>query len=266
MPLICFASPKGGVGKTTLAANVAGGLARGGARVIAIDLDPQNALRLHFGVCLNDPLSFTRVLPQRPDWRAHLRRTGAGVGLLAHGPISMDEANALGAAIATAPELLIGPLGEIAAQRDAWIVVDTMPGPSPQLSALLPLADLLVTVLLGDAASVSLIASVESGAAFGPRQSPEHVAFVLNQFDPRTRLGPAISQAAVAHLGHRLLGTVRRDEWAGESAAAQKLIADYAPSARSAHDIALITRAVAMRLARGEARSERRPQLAGADA
>ena len=145
-------------------------------------------------------------------------------------------------------------------------MVDTMPGPSSQLSALLPGADLLVTVLLADAASVSLITTVDSRAAYGRHHPAARVAFVLNQIDPRTRLGPAITQAATAHLGKRVLGTIRRDEWAGESAAAQKLIAEYAPNARSAHDIALVARAIAARLARADTRSEPREQLAGADA
>ena len=49
MSLICFASPKGGVGKTTLAANVADAMRRQGRRVLVMDFDPQNTLRLHFG-------------------------------------------------------------------------------------------------------------------------------------------------------------------------------------------------------------------------
>ena len=48
MPLICVCSPKGGVGKTTLAANLAWALARAGSKVLALDFDVQNALRLHF--------------------------------------------------------------------------------------------------------------------------------------------------------------------------------------------------------------------------
>ena len=58
MPLICFASPKGGVGKTTLAANIADALRRQGRRVLAMDFDPQNTLRLHFGVGLSDTAGF----------------------------------------------------------------------------------------------------------------------------------------------------------------------------------------------------------------
>jgi cellulose biosynthesis protein BcsQ len=72
MPLLCLASPKGGVGKTTLAANLACGLAGLGARVVALDLDPQNALRLHFGVPLHDgrrPAGSGCCPTARPTWR-----------------------------------------------------------------------------------------------------------------------------------------------------------------------------------------------------
>src|SRR5205823_4787828 len=87
MPLICFASPKGGVGKTTLAANIADALRRTGRRVLTLDFDPQNTLRLHYGVALNDGAGFTADLPKRPDWRNATRQTASGVLLLPHGAI-----------------------------------------------------------------------------------------------------------------------------------------------------------------------------------
>ena len=92
MPLICFASPKGGVGKTTLAANIADALRRDGRRVLAMDFDPQNTLRLHFGVPLNDHAGFLTELPKRPDWRALTRQTASGVMLLPHGAIDIRGA------------------------------------------------------------------------------------------------------------------------------------------------------------------------------
>ncbi len=252
MPLICFASPKGGVGKTTLAANVASQLARAGQRVIALDLDPQNALRLHFGLSLRDTAGFTCNLLQRPDWRAALRPTPSGVTLLPHGAIDLAAATALAAEIGRTPALLAEPVQRILAEPATWLAVDTPPGPSSLLSALLPGVDLLVTILLVDAASVSLIPSVESGESYGTAFTAgagrERMGFVLNQFDPRTRLGPTIAQGAARHLGNRLLGTVYRDESVAEAAAAQKLLADYAPSSKAAHDIAAIARAIVARL------------------
>src|SRR5512138_1858552 len=50
-----LAMQKGGVGKTTTALNLGVGLARRGARVLLIDLDPQANLTLGLGV---DPSAF----------------------------------------------------------------------------------------------------------------------------------------------------------------------------------------------------------------
>ncbi len=107
-----------------------------------------------------------------------------------------------------------------------------------------------MTVLLVDATSVSLIPTVEQGAySIGPEEgSGPAVAFVLNQFDPRTRLGGAIADAAARHLGERLLGLVYRDEYVSEAAAAQKVLANYAPASKANHDIAAISRAILTRL------------------
>jgi len=50
MRRIALINQKGGVGKTTTTANLGAALARGGARVLVIDLDPQANLTLHLGI------------------------------------------------------------------------------------------------------------------------------------------------------------------------------------------------------------------------
>jgi cellulose biosynthesis protein BcsQ len=50
MPVVAVIGAKGGVGKTTLAANLSTSLAEAGHPVLAIDLDPQNALRFHLAL------------------------------------------------------------------------------------------------------------------------------------------------------------------------------------------------------------------------
>jgi len=54
MRRMAIINQKGGVGKTTTAANVASALARSGHRVLLIDLDPESHLTLHLGL---DPAS-----------------------------------------------------------------------------------------------------------------------------------------------------------------------------------------------------------------
>src|SRR3712207_4956924 len=143
MPLICVASPKGGVGKTTLSANLADALRRAGRRVVALDLDPQNGLRLHFGLHPSDADGFAVLLPQRPDWRSALRETRSGVRLLPHGAARMRGALDLWAALEHEPDLLAAPVrAMLAHDPELAVVVDTAPGPSPALAVLYPMADL----------------------------------------------------------------------------------------------------------------------------
>lgn len=255
MPLICFASPKGGVGKSTLAANVAYELSKAGWRVLALDLDPQNALRLHFGVSLHDADGFMHTLPTQPNWRTVMMRTPSGVNVLPYGTTDMKTALSVSHRLGDHPDLLGEPIADMLAQPGVVVVIDTEPGPSASLAAILPIVDLLVTILLVDSMSTALVPSIDSGRAYGvdwtkrgAAEGPRNQTFVLNQFDPRTRLGPVIAQGLSRHVGDRLLGLVHRDEHVAEAAAAQKLVGDYSPMAQASFDIRRIAQAISARL------------------
>ena len=108
-----------------------------------------------------------------------LRPTASGVALLAYGPTDMPSAMALAATVTQCPALLHRPVREMLANPQICLVVDTAPGPSPLLAALLPMTDLLLTVPQVDATSVSLIPALESGVIYGAanndRNSAAHV-------------------------------------------------------------------------------------------
>jgi cellulose synthase operon protein YhjQ len=249
MPLLCLASPKGGVGKTTLAANLAWELAGQGARVAALDLDPQNALRLHFGVSLHDSAGLMPVLRRRGAWQSALRQTAAGVRLLPYGQADMAAALADGAMMAGAAAMLAPVLRDILADPATILIVDTPPGPSAALCAVLPAADLVVTVLLADAMSIALIPGVEQGQSYGAQARAERHGFVLNQVNPLSRLSRATTEAAARHLGDRLLGCISRDESVAEAVANQQPVGGFAPASRAAQDIVRLAALIARRLA-----------------
>lgn len=256
MPLVCFASPKGGVGKSVLAANTAAELRRLGGRVIALDADPQDTLGLHFGLGLEEARGYIGALQPDADpqsWRGYVWNTACGVGLLPYGRTSMAASLERSTDLAEEPEMLAGPVRDMLADPAVIVVADLPPGASGALAALAPMTDLLVTVLLVDAMSLAQIPMVENGRFYGPGTQAaldeDRLAYALNQYDPRTRLGRACHEAATRHFGHRLLGVVYRDENVPEAVAAQQLVRDYAPTSKAAADIQALSRAIAARLA-----------------
>jgi chromosome partitioning protein len=76
MRRIALINQKGGVGKTTVTANLGAALARAGKRVVVVDLDPQANLTLYLGVELGagEPSTY-RVLTGEVSFAAALRPT-----------------------------------------------------------------------------------------------------------------------------------------------------------------------------------------------
>jgi len=260
MPLIAFASPKGGVGKTTLVANVAHALRRAGRSVLVVDLDPQNALRLHFGVPLHDTVGFMAELLRQPDWRRLVRPTSAGVVLLPHGATDLRAALEQAVALERDPALLSGPLREMLSDSRLLVLADLPPGPSQALAVVAPLASVIVTVLQSEAISAAVLGEVESGRFLGGGTMSALVAgrlqFVLNGVDMSSRLSRAAAEALARHLGARLLGAVSRDEAVGEAQAHMRLVHDMAPGSAAAVDIGHVARAIEALLPVGQEASE----------
>ncbi len=252
MPLICFASPSGGVGRTTLAANVARELARAGARVVALDLDPQNGLGIHFGLDLRDAFGFLATLRYAADarsaWRAALRSSPSGVSFLPYGQLGMDGANATNVALMEHPEMLAVAVADMLSIAGVTVVVDLPGGPSPALAVVSKQADLVVVPILPDPASVAQLPAVEAGRFAGVGSDggldAGRLRFVINQWGKPGQLAAAIGKGAVQQLGQRLLGAVRYDQAVPEAGAAQRLLFDFAPTTDAACDMAGLAAAI----------------------
>ena len=83
--IIAVANQKGGVGKTTTAANIGAGLARKGFRVLLVDMDPQSNLTAAFGLERNLDDTIAQCLLDRAADPPILRvedRTGVAVDVI----------------------------------------------------------------------------------------------------------------------------------------------------------------------------------------
>ncbi len=250
MPLILFTSPKGGVGKTTLAAHVAATLAARGHRVLALDLDPQNALRLHLGLSIREESGFFAGADQEANWRSAILDTPVRVSLLPFGNADPRRVLELGAVLLADPDRLAAPIGEMLADKGLVVVVDSAPGPSASVAAIASLADLAVVVMLADAGSASLIPQVVSGRMYGrgtlASRMTERAAIVLNQVDLDNPLSSTVLDSAAQMLGPRLLGAVCRDDAIAEALADRRLLTQGAGA--GAEDLALLTDTIASHL------------------
>lgn len=246
MPLICVCSPKGGVGKTTVAANLSYALARSGIKVLAIDFDVQNALRLHFGVPLSDGRGYVAKSMENPDWSQYVLTPGGNIFVLPYGDCTEEQRVAFEDRLANDGHFLARGLSTLLNYPGLVIVADFPPGPGPALKAVSSLADLHLVTLLADTASLSLLPQVENQRMIGGALN--HKAghyFVINQSDSRRHISRDVTTFMEERLGNRLLGVIHRDESVLEANASQQSIFDFSPVSAAAFDIELISKRVA---------------------
>lgn len=245
MPVVRVASPKGGVGKTTLAATIGVGLRRIGWRVLALDCDRENALRLHFELGGDDPPGIGNGGGGR-DWGDLAVAAPSGVLVIPFGSAAARDSARLSAHIGENPGYVRRQLTPFFAHRDLAIVVDMPPGPSVYDAETDALADLDVIVLLADAVSLALLPRVQRGdfAGDNPSRKPAKTGYVFNRIEPRHRLCRDVLALAREALGETLFGTVHQDEAVAEAAACQMTVLDYAPDSVAAHDMATVANRV----------------------
>lgn len=250
MPLIAFTSPKGGVGKTTVAAHVAALLAQRGHKVIAIDLDPQSALRVHLGVSMREERSFLGRIDARPAWREALVETESGVRVLPFGTVDPLRALELAQVLTTEPQLLADPVHEMLAVPGLIVVLDSPPGPNAALAAVMAYLDLMIVLLLADAGSAALIPQIASNRFLGRGTLASRMAdrsvVVLNQVDGQEPLSNAVFDLARGALGTRLIGAICRDQDLAEALADKRMLTHGEPGA--GEDLHLLTDAIIRRL------------------
>src|SRR5471030_972240 len=245
MPLVCVCSPKGGVGKTTVASNLAYSLARSGSKVLVIDFDVQNALRLHFGVPISDTRGFVAGSGNESDWSQFILKAGSNTFVLPYGEVSEDQRLEFEHQLSHDPHFLQRGLNTVLNYPGLVVIADFPPGPVAALKAIRPIADMHITVMLADTASLSLLPQMESHKFLGSAMNEKlGEYYVVNQSDMRRNLSRDVSQFFEQRLGDKLLGTIHRDECVPEANASQRSIIEFSPVSAAAFDIELISKKV----------------------
>lgn len=240
MSVVVVASMKGGVGKTSVTANLAVAMAAelGAGCVSTVDLDPQNALHLHFGIDTLERHSICKQALRRRSWHSVMVDSPFGVTCLPYGVVSEPEREAFEDILAAEPDWLQRQLRQTGLGADDLVLIDLPPGPSVYLNQGFACADLLLTVLLPDAGSYSTISAMESWIDQTTAQRPDlQSLYLMNQLDESVRLNRDMGEVLQQRLGKRLAPVgIHRDEAVSEALAFLQPVLYYDPGCQATQD------------------------------
>jgi cellulose synthase operon protein YhjQ len=236
MQVVAFISGKGGVGKTTLAVNVSVALSQRKKRVVLIDLDPQNAQRLHLGM--------------DPDEIAGLSREGIApssmfdspfeVKFIPFGRVSESELVDFENQLKKNPSWVSEGIQSLAPSAFDFVIIDTPPGPSVYLKQVLLAAQRAIVVVLADAASFASIPKIESLVNEYTTDQPEFAGhnILINQMPTSGKLAHQVRAAIYADYGDKVIPVaVHKDTRVSQALAFERPVLQYEPGCKASLDI-----------------------------
>lgn len=235
--IIAVINQKGGVGKTTVAANLAFGLARHGQSVLAIDLDPQGQLGSSYGLFQQDSKGLAQIMLNECvlqdvtiKARDNLMLAPAGVGL--YDVERMDSGGI------SRGRLLTQALDDQLGSYDA-VVIDCPPSSGLLIMNALFAANELVMPVSGDYLGLlglsHLMATLKNFENTLDKQFRQWI--VMSRFQARRRLAQDVKAKLLKYFPEKVLATYISEAAAlAECPSFGKTIFEYQPNSRSARE------------------------------
>jgi chromosome partitioning protein len=239
MKTLAFVNQKGGCGKTTTAVNLAGALARRGARVLLVDLDPQAHATLALSVAV-DPgeRSIADVLLRGASLRDTLRAAPGGITLVP-ATLELGELEESAARTLHPERLLAQALTEIETDHD-FALLDCPPRADGVLTAnALRAAD--VAVLVVEMGAFALQGALQAHAVFTELAADMEARFEIRVvgtlYDRRAEIARELLIGTQARFTRRMYDTViHQSARLREAAASGVPVQVLDPHCRAARD------------------------------
>jgi chromosome partitioning protein len=240
MRKIAVALSKGGVGKTTTAVNLAAGLARGGQRVLLVDMDTQGQVARALGVQPSSGLAQV-VLENLEPARAILPAR-EGIGLLAGGRLLAGLKRVIARKDFGGERTLAEALESLDGRYDL-VLVDTAPAwDSLTVNALFYANEVLIPVALEVMALQGLIEFVRSLRSVQAYHEALALRYILPTFmDRRVKKSQEILNQLQSYYAEAICEPIRYNVRLSEAPGHGQTIFEYAPRSPGAQDYGLLS-------------------------
>lgn len=193
---------KGGIGKTTLTANIAAALAEKGRTVLVVDADPQQNLTMLLGCEVEDPEQpvLANLLAQKPPSLADVvvETQVEGISLVPTGPWRLEEV----------AQELVGRMDGYVAMRNAldqgdtrgrydYVLIDSPPGFGRLTTNAIAASDQVIGVITRELWSIKGISDLKAFTEDVHRYqngTAKYAGAVYNMFQPRLEASEAAEQ------------------------------------------------------------------------
>jgi cellulose synthase operon protein YhjQ len=235
MKTVAFISGKGGVGKSTVTANLAVALAQRKKKVVIIDLDPQNSQRLHLGLDADEIAGLVREGISVTS----LFDSPFGVHFIPFGRASETELEEFRLELLKNPHWLRDKLQSLGSGRFDYVLIDTPAGASAYLEQALNAAQKAIVVLLADAASLLTLPKITSLVAHYTkgREGFLGTSRLINQMPNESLLAHQVRNAVYADASSEQVPlAIHRDASVRQALAFERPVLEYQPASMASLD------------------------------
>jgi cellulose synthase operon protein YhjQ len=235
MKTVAFISGKGGVGKSTVCANLAVALGKRGKKVAVIDLDPQNSQRIHLGLGVEEIAGLVR----EGITVESLFDSPFGVFFIPFGRASEEDLEAFRSELIGKPEWVRNRIASLVSCGFDYVFLDTPPGASAYLEQALVAAHKAVVVILPDAASFLTLHKTSSliDQYTADRADFQGAVRLINQMPTESRLGHQVRDAIYTDVSMPVVPlVVHKDAAVAQSLAFERPVLEYEPGSMASLD------------------------------
>jgi cellulose synthase operon protein YhjQ len=235
MKTVAFISGKGGVGKSTITANLAVALAQRKKKVAIIDLDPQNSQRLHLGLDSEEIAGLVR----EGISVASLFDSPFGVHFIPFGRASEVELTEFRTDLLNNPFWVRDKLQGLRPCGFDYVFIDTPPGASVYLEQALNASQKAIVVLLADAASFVTLPKISALIEHYTHGREDFLGAsrLINQMPSESRLAHQVRDAIYSDSSADLVPlAIHKDPSVSQALAYERPVLEYQPGSMASLD------------------------------